>query len=281
MSLLRRFRLLFVRKYTDKPPRAVPDYGRKVKHGKPYLPYMETHLCDHCNLACKGCGHCCPLAPETFADVEQFERDVTELARKIFIGRIRLMGGEPLLHPDLGRFISAARQAFPKSEILVVTNGVLLGSMKEDFWECLRRNRVRLDVSRYPLPGQKYHREIDRIEQSRGRLGHAFPIQEFVYAANPKGDSDIEEVHRNCTSNVCANLWNSRMYSCPACYRYYYNQYFGENIDVQEGWNIYSTDGAQLVENLAQPFAACRYCDPTHPRRYRWEASKKDRSEWM
>jgi molybdenum cofactor biosynthesis enzyme MoaA len=73
----------------------------------PMLPYIvETHLVDHCNLNCKGCSHFASLVPgEVFTDIEIFKRDIARLSQ-IFIDvyEIRLMGGEPLLHPDIDTF---------------------------------------------------------------------------------------------------------------------------------------------------------------------------------
>ena len=69
--------------------------------GKPRIPYLETHLCDHCNLNCKSCSHFCPLVTEpTFTDLEQYTKDIRVLSKKLAIRTIRLMGGEPLLHPQ-------------------------------------------------------------------------------------------------------------------------------------------------------------------------------------
>ncbi|MDR0605410.1 MAG: hypothetical protein LBG80_14010 [Bacteroidales bacterium] len=40
----------------------------------PFIAKVETHLADHCNLACKGCSHYSPIAPENIADWRTFKR---------------------------------------------------------------------------------------------------------------------------------------------------------------------------------------------------------------
>jgi molybdenum cofactor biosynthesis enzyme MoaA len=50
------------------------------------------------------------------------------------VGWILLMGGEPLLHPELERFFPAARTAFPSAKIKIVTNGILLSKKEDSFW---------------------------------------------------------------------------------------------------------------------------------------------------
>ena len=88
---------------------------------KPELSYLELHLTDHCNLNCKGCGHFSPLASPHYADFQQYEEDLRRL-RQLFrnIRRIRLMGGEPLLRPEVLR---KGMEIFKENTI--TTNGTL------------------------------------------------------------------------------------------------------------------------------------------------------------
>lgn len=103
------------------------------------LPYLEFHLTDHCNLNCKGCAHYSPMASDHYADLYQLEKDLQRLAQLFRnIRLIRLMGGEPLLHPDVDRFIRTTRSAFPKSRIGIVTNGILLPQASQAFWDACR-----------------------------------------------------------------------------------------------------------------------------------------------
>ena len=75
---------------------------------------FEVHLADHCNLNCKGCFHFCPIADEKYPSVQSLENDfkrIYELANGK-IGRIYLLGGEPLLHPELIKIINVAGKYF-------------------------------------------------------------------------------------------------------------------------------------------------------------------------
>jgi molybdenum cofactor biosynthesis enzyme MoaA len=110
---------------------------------KPFLRYVEVHLVDHCNLNCGGCSHFSPIAREWFADVDQYEKDMHRLA-ELFrnVNTVRLMGGEPLLHPQIESFVTITRHYLPKADVRVVTNGLLLPAMQEPFWEICRSNSV-------------------------------------------------------------------------------------------------------------------------------------------
>ncbi len=118
---------------------------------RPELAYLELHLTDHCNLNCKGCSHFCPLAPPQYADLSGYKSDmhrISQLFRNI--RTIRLMGGEPLLHPDPASFVRATRAVFPQARIRFVTNGILLPKASQAFWDACRDTGATIDMTVYP-----------------------------------------------------------------------------------------------------------------------------------
>lgn len=48
------------------------------------------------------------------------------------VNTLRLMGGEPLLHPKMVEFFIIARSFFPSSEIVLVSNGTLLKTLTDE-----------------------------------------------------------------------------------------------------------------------------------------------------
>ena len=112
---------------------------------------LEYHITDHCNLNCAGCSHFSPLAEPWYVDPEDFEREWKEVADcGLEIQRIRILGGEPLLHPELGFMLKCVRCLFPKSDINVVTNGILLKQKKSELLPVFIRNNISITVSCYP-----------------------------------------------------------------------------------------------------------------------------------
>ena len=97
-------------------------------------PKLDVQVCDHCNLRCAGCLHFAPLAPERFLDLGEYERDLRRLAAIEGFGgyfeSIVLMGGEPLLHPQVADVVSVTRAILPDENITLCTNGLLLKRMR-------------------------------------------------------------------------------------------------------------------------------------------------------
>jgi cyclic pyranopterin phosphate synthase len=84
---------------------------------------LRLSLTARCNLACP---YCCPDTedpPELLTLAER--QQVVGLAAGLGFRRLRLTGGEPLLHPRLEELITAVRP-LDLEEIALTTNGVLL-----------------------------------------------------------------------------------------------------------------------------------------------------------
>ena len=127
----------------------IPGTYAKVSSDSSNLLYLETHVADTCNLKCRGCMHFSNIAIHpNYPDLQKFEQDfkrLSELFRNIFI--IRLMGGEPLLNPELGSYIRIARQYFPAAELRIVTNGLLIPRQPDNLWEVMRSCHAAMDIS--------------------------------------------------------------------------------------------------------------------------------------
>ena len=77
---------------------------------------FEIHLTDHCNLNCVGCNHFSPLADSFYLDITAYKQDckrIWELTEGN-VQEIVLLGGEPLLHPNLKEIFSISSKYFPK-----------------------------------------------------------------------------------------------------------------------------------------------------------------------
>ena len=92
-------------------------YGRKMPWS---LLRFEVHLTDKCNLNCAGCIHFSSLCNETnLLDIITYKSDCQRIS-ELTNGRIadiRLLGGEPLLHPDIKDFLVLTRKYFPEINI--------------------------------------------------------------------------------------------------------------------------------------------------------------------
>jgi hypothetical protein len=248
----------------------------------PTLRYVEYHLVEHCNLSCQRCGHFSPLAKPAFSDPEAFARDLRQLATHFStIKEIRLLGGEPLLHPTPEAFVDIAHEISPNSDLRIVTNGTLLKSMRDSFWEACRRADVTLDFSMYPImeKGRTQLEELCAREHVKINVNR---YTTFLAGINPRGDSDPDKSMKYCRKQFyCPFLSNSRLYVCglPATV-HYFNDKFNRTIPDDPGIDIFdpALDGHRILQLLETPVETCRFCSclyEAHP----WKSIRVHQAE--
>ncbi len=121
-----------------------------------FLNLVLINIVEHCNLNCKNCCHFSSLAQEEFLDINIFEQDLKRLLeltknRSYLIKNIQLCGGEPLLHPELIKFLEISRKYFPTSDITIVTNGILLNQQSEEFYRSCSNYNIKIAPTVYPI----------------------------------------------------------------------------------------------------------------------------------
>lgn len=89
-------------------------------------------LASHCNLNCKSCSAFSPVAHPDFYKYEDLEKDIKQIkSLGLKINSIRFTGGEPYLHPELFSIFKLLRMSFPSTELICVTNGMLLDKLSD------------------------------------------------------------------------------------------------------------------------------------------------------
>ena len=90
--------------------------------------HIELEINTACDLACFGCDRMSDVTTDKNMTVDQVRRFVDEsLDLKWEWERIRLLGGEPTLHPQLREIVQELiryRTEFPKCFLQVLTNGL-------------------------------------------------------------------------------------------------------------------------------------------------------------
>lgn len=250
--------------------------------------YLEHHIVDHCNLNCAGCSHFSSLVEEPwFEDLDKFKEDFLTLAvkTKSKVDCIRLMGGEPLLHPQYPEFLQFTRITFPNSNIQIVTNGLLLKKEHDRLVDICNQYDIQVCVSNYNL-----NLNLDEL------------LKDFKYTrVDPKGslyniclnlneNIDSQVAFDNCDLHV--NKWYYFQYGrfypcCISANFHYFDKHF--NLDLID-WNeddvsisIYNHSIQEIKEFLNKPIPLCKYCDTiSRPQTYHsFSKTQRRIEEWI
>jgi GTP 3',8-cyclase len=191
----------------------------RIEAGRIQASACEINATHHCNLACRACSHLSPILPRKHADPDRVYRDLSLLARSYHAAHVRIVGGEPLLHPRLPNLIEAVRASQVTDRIRVLTNGVRLAEADQAFWELVDE----VHVSVYPqveLSGAQISTCNAIAERNAVDLVwkkyHSFRES---YAELPSDDPAL--VSRIYTSCQIAHVWHCHtiddgyFYKCP------------------------------------------------------------------
>ncbi|MCL2044551.1 MAG: radical SAM protein [Treponema sp.] len=252
---------------------------------------FETDIVGHCNLKCRGCNHFSPLVKEEFVSLDVFERDFARLSE--LAGRknenIDLMGGEPLMHPEIVKITEIARKYFD-GPINIVTNGLLLIKMTEEFWKSCQKYNIKIIVTSYPI-------QLDRklIRKTAKKYSVKIKIRLQVMGVHtwcrlPKdlqGRQDINKNIKLClVANFCIYLKDGKLSTC--CLPLVadrFNNFFEEKLktDKNDYIDIYAVKNIDEIFNfLCKPIPFCRYCKLQEWEvGVEWGPSKNELSEWV
>lgn len=252
---------------------------------------LETHIVEHCDLNCQMCTHFSPLARPEFAKLDSFTCDMQRL-RELFrddLLYIMLLGGEPLLHPELPAFFDAARTCFPHTDIILYTNGLRLSRMDEGFWNSSRKNRISFTLTRYPV--QADYETIDSL-LSRQEINYQYcntagrSKRSSHFPLDLDGKQDPQKSFSRCSmANRCIFLRDGKLYTCCLIPNIqHFNQFFSTNLSVApaDSIDIYGTvDKNEILRFLATPPPFCRYCNVDQRTiGHVWARSTRSIEEW-
>lgn len=213
-----------------------------------------------CNLTCNNCG---TLQNYNFTDTYTWEKNAEHMkkwAEIAYFPHIDLLGGEPLLNPDIYNWGKNVKELWPDSVVKIQTNGTLLHLKRIiNVVRKLFDLGVELTVSTHTKDEYELHRQYlwnivqpfkdkIKIEQTVDRnhdamdidleqiwvkdgrqiiqhilVDHMFPnyIKEVKDNTVILDDSDPVESHNSCPfSTACFTIQDGLFYKCPLVFNY-------------------------------------------------------------
>ena len=250
---------------------ARPRYERDAT-GRVRVEAFELHVAEHCNLRCANCCNMSPLVAERTLAVAEVAAFTARMAGVLHADVVKIMGGEPLLHPDLPGVLRVLRSSGIADRVRLFTNGLLLAAQPDAFWEALDELTISSYVSAPVKPATL------ELAHARARR-HDFvlnvkPVTEFAQVLSPRYQSDdtrTTETYQRCwLRHRCLVVRDRRFYMCT---RAAYASEFLATVTHEpatapldrsgDGIPLDDPDLAGALEaymNRAEPLGACRYC---------------------
>jgi len=180
---------------------------------------VEVNVVRHCNVSCRSCSHASPSMRPWFADPDLIERDLVALTPWMHVDHVRILGGEPLLHPQLPEILRAVRRSGLGERRRLLTNGLQLGDQPGEFWEEVEE----VHVSVYPNTARHLHRARPAIVRAAEHSGTTLRFKHFDHFRvafrqpddHPELTQDIYETCQIANRWRCITVESGRLHRCP------------------------------------------------------------------
>lgn len=229
---------------------------------------LEIHASYHCNLSCKNCMHLSPYEDKHFIDFNQLKDDLMQLKNVLKADVLRILGGEPLLNPNLSEIVLIVKESEISNTISIATNGTRIKSwVNNPIWneidEC--------EISLYPCVKSKHKEIIDSCES----ISKKFNVKFLLYYCNSfrKAYSLQASSNKQMTQKIfdtclcvrdwqCFNLFEGKFYLCPQAFAFARNGITDNNesdyVDLINCKNLEQELSSYI--NRTKPLEACSYC---------------------
>ena len=245
----------------NKHPLAFVDVNDVRKH---FVYSLEVNAVDHCNLRCRQCAHMSPAYQEAFRTPEQLSRVLGRTAEAVYANTLSVLGGEPLLHPNLAEVLDACRASGISRHIYVTTNGVLAREQPKSLWKhmdfvviSVHGGGLSLEEAR-ALADELSPHVIARVVKDTFRQ---------IFLPDALSDDDTDYVWRTCEQAHemrCHFVHAGKYYRCPP------QRFIHERLADATGAQIQDDgldlSGPNLFDRLTRylqrtdALEACRYC---------------------
>ena len=248
------------------------------------LPNLEYLIVHHCNLNCKGCNKFSPISEEYFADIVEFKKDIIKISELFNIQEFKILGGEPLLHPKLNKFLILSKSILKDTKITLITNGLLLPKLPELTWKIIKKYNINISLSIYPNCKINEYLNLFRIHDVSFELKYKnyFDIPLIL-----KGTEDpVKSMNycQNVLNEFCPVIISGKIYPCGySALIYKFNERFGLDLPKTKGLNLYSKNLTPLdiFNYLTTPTPLCCHCQGMNRQRCSWSRSLKCLDEWI
>lgn len=231
---------------------------------KPALDYLETEITEYCNLNCKGCADFSNLAKEKkYYSIDEYKKDLSRLAQLFSnIFKIRLMGGEPLLNPDLSKYVIITKEIFPETDLRIVTNGLLIDTLSIETLQIIKKYNCKFDISNYPPTRKKLPTIKTILNQNSIEYDIGFPMNVFFKTILEKPAKSPVTSYNNCLFSHCHMMSHGKISPCSYAHCIgRFNEKYKTDYPETDTINMYSDiTGEEIIKIFSKPHDFCRYC---------------------
>lgn len=262
---------------------------------KSSLPFLETMATQACNLSCQGCTNYSDLSYKGYVPWNTAKNWIDAWLEKINIETFGIIGGEPLLNPEVENWLYGCRELMPDSQLRFTTNGLLIKSadnllkILDDIGNIVFKITVHVDNTKLEdtikeIFSLRDWQPVVEYGISRWKLDNGVRFQinrpeKFIKTFNGSYDtmmpyySDPAAAFKLCVQPDCPLLWNGRIYKCSTAgllkdtlekINPITKKHWENFVDAGIGPDSPMSDILQFINNFGKPNQICAQCPADH-----------------
>ena len=269
-----------------------PEYVDSVQPGTTYMAHAEALVCDHCNLNCKSCGAFSPFVNgKRVTDIRAFSADMERVARLYdCIGHFNLLGGEPLLEWKRAlEMVRVVREYYPRCDLRILTNGILVPSMPSEYWDAVKRYGVTTLVTVYPAVAPRLP-EIETVLNHNHAAYVVAEVNTFGKYLQLEKSGNAAFNNDQCMCSGCHFVREGHLAKCGTAWL------LGniapaigcdpETYRTQDAVDLYESglDAWEVLRRVTRPADICAQCSWSRIESRPWEPVRHfppDPSDWL
>ena len=177
----------------------------KIYH-QPRYDYLEIELTSFCNMRCDRCNRLVESAPTqemmTVDQIKKLVKESNELGYRW--SDIRVMGGEPTLHPDIIEILQLLKSINNVGLVRIITNGT--GEKVQSVLEKIRSLPIDIPISDSSVRYSKYKRINGKLR-----------VLDYSNMLNAPIDMNINTIYSCQIGGTCGLALNRYGYTSCGC----------------------------------------------------------------
>ena len=190
--------------------------------GRVNIDNIEIDIVLGCNLRCYHCTHFSPYR-KGYIPTETIIHWFETWSKKIHPNTIKVLGGEPFLHPELSTVLYETRRIWNDVRLIIVSNGLLIPQAPQSSFDALREAKFHVIVSDHSSTDFPYEKIVSKCEENeisyelRPSNQHWWVQHQWNEHCDPiPFQSPPYDAWLACYSKYCPSLANNLLYKCPA-----------------------------------------------------------------
>lgn len=192
--------------------------GEKKRKFETFFGYITGK---NCTLRCKHCNEMVPYYKERgFVSKDEIIADCRKLSLSFeFMPYMELVGGEPLLHPEIKDIITDLLEIPNIGYIKIFTNGTVVPN--DELCDILKNPRIIINLSNYTsaVDGILLENIYQTIEQLKKHKIHYISSEaktwlSFSFFNYKRSESELEKCFQACSARECHRVYKGTMYRC-------------------------------------------------------------------